>query len=108
MTVDPVLIDVLTKLGFAGLCVWLVLDTRHEARLREERMAKALNDTQAETSRIATQSAAALEAVAAAVHRLADALGARPCLVRSARPELKAVVEELNKATERRDPEESR
>ena len=100
---DPVLIDVLTKLGFAGLCVWLVLDTRREARGREERMAKALDEQRAENTRSAIRSAAALEGVAAAMHRLADVLGTRPCLGEQSKPELRAVVNDVNRATDHRD-----
>lgn len=78
---DPILIDVLTKTGFAGLCIWLIFDTRKEAHKREQQLNSALREAQEQIVHSSEQGTNALFEVAKATHRLADVLQEKPCLM---------------------------
>ena len=73
--------DLITKLGFAGLAIYLIFDTRKDAREREKRMAQDANAQNEQLVKVSRDSVKALEAVVNTTRELTAALKNRPCLI---------------------------
>lgn len=94
---DPAMLDVCAKLGFGGLALWLIYDTRQEARKREDRMAAALDQAQADVVKVGERGAIAMETMTEATCKLAEVLDGKPCLAKD-RPAKQAVDKYLKEA----------
>ena len=91
---DPITLDIVVKAGFAGLCCWLVWDTRKESRDRETRMSTALEKANSELSAGNQRAALAMEAVATAMNRMSDVLQDKTSVANH--NEFKSIAEKCN------------